>query len=131
MEGIVATKDGKIVARERGRGISPALKLYRAGLLSGAAVADKIVGRAASAIFIAGGVVSVRADVMSVGAAQFLSAHGIPAEADVVTPQIINRRGTGPCPMEAAVEGMSDPREMVSAIERKLAEMEAERGNAT
>ena len=123
MDGIVAIRNGEIVARERGRGIGPALKLYREGALSGADVRDRIVGRAAAALFVAGGAASVHADVMTDGAAAFLLSYGIPAEGDVMTPAIINRRGTGPCPMEAAVEGLENPLEMVAAIERKLAEM--------
>lgn len=124
MEGIIAIRNGVVVARERGRGIGPALKLYREGALSGAEVRDRIVGRAAAALFVAGGAASVHADVMTDGASAFLLSYGIPAEGDVMTPAIINRKGTGPCPMEAAVEGLENPLEMVAAIERKLAEME-------
>lgn len=126
VEGIEASRDGKIVARERGRGIGPALLLFRKGLLAGSDVADHIVGRAAAAIFVAGGVAKIHADVMSEGAAKFLSEHGIPNSADVLTSEIVNRRGTGPCPMEAAVKGLDDPKEMVAAVERTLRRLAAE-----
>lgn len=116
----MAIRGGEVVAREQGRGIGPALGLFQAGKLGGADVADHIVGRAAAAIFVAAGVNAVHADVMSEGAAAYLSAHGIPNAADVVVATIINRRGTGPCPMETAVHDLDDPFEMVDAIERAL-----------
>jgi len=121
MEGISATRDGKTVAREFGRGVGPALKLLDAGLLVGSEVCDHIVGRAAAAIFVVGGVVRVHADVMSEGAARLLAGHGVPASSDVVTDEIVNRQGTGSCPMEAAVAALSEPRQMVEAIRTKLA----------
>lgn len=125
MEGIVAKKGGLVVAHEKGRGIGPALRLYRAGILRGADVADRIVGRAAAALFVAGGVVSVHADVMSEGAAEFLSSYGIPNSADVITSEIINRTKTGICPMEAAVKDLDDPQQMIAAIERTWAKLSA------
>ena len=118
MEGIVAKRNGQVVARETGRGIGPALKLYRAGLLRGADVSDRIVGRAAAALFVAGGAASVYADVMSVGAAEFLSSYAIPNHAETITEEIINRKKTGICPMEAAVKDLDDPERMIAAIER-------------
>lgn len=117
----MATRGGEVVARELGRGIGPALKLFREGVLKGAEVADHIVGRAAAAIFVLGGVVRVQADVMSQGAALFLDRHGVPHAAETRVSEIINRKGTGKCPMEAAVENLDDPEEMVAAVERTLA----------
>ena len=72
----------------------------------------------AAALFVAGGAASVHADVMSEGAAEFLSAYGIPNGADVITKEIINRTKTGICPMEAAVKALDDPLVMIEAIER-------------
>lgn len=123
MDGIIAIKDGVVVARDEGRGIGPALRLYAGGLLDGAEVADRIVGRAAAAVFVLGGVVRVRADVMSRGAAAFLAAHDIPASAGETVDVIVNRMGTGACPMETAVAGLDDPQEMVAAVMRKLEEL--------
>jgi len=121
VEGIIAMKGGKVVARETGRGIGPALRLFRADRLRGADVADKIVGKAAAALFVLGGAVSVHADVMCESAAELLSAYGIPNSADAIVPAIINRKGTGLCPMEAAVLDLDDLQAMVAAIERTLA----------
>ena len=123
MEGIIATRGGAIVARETGRGIGPALKLYKEGRLKGCDVADHIVGRAAAALFIAGGAVRVQADVMSRGAADFLVSAGLSADAETLVDVIVNRKGTGACPMETAVEGLTDPLEMIAAIERTLASL--------
>lgn len=123
MDGISAFRGGVLVARETGRGIGPALSLFRTGALTGAEVADRIVGRAAAALFVAGGAVRVRADVMSAGAAAFLAAYGIAAEAELTVPEIVNRQGTGPCPMEEAVRDLEEPVRMIEAIETTLARL--------
>jgi len=120
VEGIIARKGGQIVARETGRGIGPAFRLFRADKLRGADVADRIVGKAAAALFVLGGAISVHADVMCESAAELLTAYGIPNSADAIVPAIINRKGTGLCPMEAAVKDLDDLRAMVAAIERTL-----------
>ena len=125
MDGVEAIRGGRVVARETGRGIGPALKLYRAGAFERAEVRDRIVGRAAAALFVAGGAERVHADVMSAGAATFLAAHGIPASAEATVSEIINRKGTGPCPMEEAVRDLDDPVLMIAAIERTLAQLAA------
>jgi len=116
----VAAKDGVIVAQERGRGILPLLKLLSDGKLAHALVVDKVVGRAAAAICIAGKAKKVHAGMMSVEAASLLRAHGIEASADKTVPKILNRDLTDGCPMEQTVEGMDNPAAMVEALKAKV-----------
>ena len=69
------------------------------------------------------GAARVWAQVMSRGGKTVLAAHGIAAECEVETERIINRLGTGMCPMEEAVEGIDNPLEAERAIRRKLSDL--------
>ena len=69
-------------------------------LLDGASVADKVVGKGAAALMILGGVRAVHADVASTGALQLFDAQNIPVSCTLEVPHIINRAGTGWCPVE-------------------------------
>ncbi len=106
------------------RGVSPMLDWLDEGLdLRGYCGADKVVGKAAALLFVLGGIVAVYADVMSRSAISVLERHGIFYEYGIITDAIINRAGTGPCPMERTVEAIDDPaqaREAVVETRRRL-----------
>lgn len=112
----VAAVDGVIVAREQGRGVQPLLKLLDAGKLRRALVVDKVIGRAAAAICLVGRVRKVHALVMGEDAAALLHAHGVLATADRTVPRILNRDQSASCPLEARVEKLEDPAQMVEAL---------------
>ena len=103
-----------------GRGIAPAMAMLDAGKLKGALVVDKIVGRAAAAIFVAGGAKKVYATVMSASAKELLSKNGVEAAADEVVESIINREKTGVCPMEGAIDALQDVKEMVETLRKAM-----------
>ncbi len=86
----------------RERGVKDLFRLLHEdpALLDGAFVADKVVGKGAAALMILGGVDSVFADTMSTPAAGLFRAAGITAECTTEVPHIINRTGTGICPVE-------------------------------
>ncbi len=68
--------------------------------LSDALVADKVVGKGAAALMILGGVKAVYADVISNPALNLLSDAHVTVEYAKLVPNIINRAGTGICPVE-------------------------------
>lgn len=106
------------------RGVKPLLNWLDSGLdLRGFCAADRVVGRATAYLYALLGVSEVYARVMSRPAAEVLTEHGISWEAGTLTDGIINRRGTGPCPFEAAVLGITNAREALTAIRTKLAQM--------
>lgn len=106
------------------RGVKPLLNWLDDGLdLTGFSAADRVVGRATAFLYCLLGVKEVYARVMSRPAAQVLDAQGIDASADSYVDGIINRRGDGLCPFEAAVLDIEDPQEALTAIRRKMAEM--------
>lgn len=105
------------------RGIAPMMELIAGGVdLTGYSVADLIVGKAAALLFVRSGIVSVYAEVLSEGGKAVLERAGIPYEYGTLTERIVNREGTGICPMEQAVAGTDDPDRayecLTEAIER-------------
>lgn len=69
-------------------------------LLAGAIIADKVVGKGAAALMVAGGIGWLYAEVISRPALELLSKHNIEVEAGSVVPNIINRTGDDICPVE-------------------------------
>lgn len=108
------------------RGVAPLVGWVDSGDdLSGFSAADRVVGRAAALLYVLLGVEAVHGDVMARGAMDVLSAHGITASHGTLAEQIVNRAGTGPCPMEAATAGIDEPSEALRAIKAKQAELRA------
>lgn len=107
------------------RGVKPLLDWLDSGIdLKNASAADRVVGRGAAFLYCLLDIKEVHARVMSHPAAEVLIAHGITALADTFVDGIINRRGTGPCPFEEAVMAITDPQEALTAIRRKMAQMQ-------
>ncbi len=111
----------KELYRENRAGIGPALEALEAGALQDSVVLDRIVGRAAALLFLLGGVRRVYGKVMSRDALTLLREAGVRTDYGKCVRGIINRAGTGPCPMEAAVDGVTDPAEAARRIRETLA----------
>lgn len=94
---LVVSKAGRITTHT-GRGISDLYCLYPG--LEGADLADKVVGKGAAALMILGKVRSVHADVISEPALALLKRSNVSVAYSTLTPNIINRSGTGLCPVE-------------------------------
>ena len=131
---LVLLHEGEVHAYD-GRGVSDLLRLLdtEPQMLSGAAVADKVVGKAAAAIMLSGGVRTLYADVISRQALQLLAsaAPHVDAAYGVETDHIINRSRTGWCPMELACRDCSSAAECVARIRAKVAEMRSAGPGAT
>lgn len=109
------------------QGVAPMVEWLGSGAdLRGYSAADKIVGKASAMLFVLAGVKEVYAPVMSEGAINTLSHHGIRCLCDTRTDGIINRTGTGSCPMEQAVRNIQEPSAAFEAIKRtqKLLKMQ-------
>lgn len=105
-----------------GRGIADLYRLLREEpeLLLGAHVADKVVGKAAASLLIAGGVTRVHAILMSEQATELLRTADIEVEYDRIVPYIANRSNTGWCPMELCCKDYRTAEECVTAIKQKI-----------
>jgi len=106
------------------------LLLHEPEFLSGARVTDKVVGKGAAALMILGGVEQVYADVLSEPAAELFRSAGIVAECAVRVPNIINRAGTGICPVEQRCAGLGSAQECLAQIEDFLASADSRSGGS-
>lgn len=120
---ICLCKDGKWFTDD-GRGISPMLRFLSQGCdLSGYAVADLIIGKAAAMLFVKAGIREAYGKVMSQAGYDFLQKYSIPCSYGVLTEKIINRKGDGVCPMEQTVASLDDPEEGFHALKERLSEL--------
>lgn len=119
----VIASAGKVVFTSQGRGIAPLVEYYHqyGEAHPGAALADKVMGRAAALLAQLVGIGEAYTDVISQGALEELNKAGIAASFETKVDVIQNRAGTGLCPMELLSKGVEDPREMLSKAEDFLA----------
>lgn len=111
---------GDCIYTSQKTGISPMLDwLSEKTDLCGFSAADKIVGKAAALLFVLAGVCEVYGEVMSEAGYHTLRAHGIPCTYGTLTPYIIDRQGTGMCPMEETVQEIDDPKAAFAALLKK------------
>ena len=89
------------------RGVKDLYRLLKEepGLLRGAFVADKVVGKAAAALLALGGVEEVFADVISRPAIDLLEKNAVGTGYRLCVPHIVNRTHTGRCPLETRCNG--------------------------
>ena len=101
-----------------GHGISDLLRIINEepNILDEATLADKVVGKGAAAIMVLGKVKEVYADVISKPAIDLLTDNGISATYGQCVPQIINRSGTGFCPIETLCIPCKTAEECLKAI---------------
>lgn len=119
----VLCKDNEIYTSTE-RGVKPLLEWLESGIkLKGFSAADKVVGKAAAFLYVMLGVKEVYAPVMSESAIYTLARNGIQPHCDKSVKNIINRAGTGICPMEESVEKLSIPSDALTAIRLRLAEL--------
>ncbi|MBQ8550968.1 MAG: DUF1893 domain-containing protein [Clostridia bacterium] len=118
---------GESVFCSTDRGVKPLVAWYESKTdFSGFSAADKVVGRGAAFLYLLLGVTAVYAEVISTPAKELLSAHGVELSYGREAEYIINRKGDGMCPFEAAVLDVSDKTEAYAAIRRKMIDMNIE-----
>ena len=112
-----------LVVRNRGEqttytqhGVRDLYDLQNSRVLQGAAVADKIIGKGAAALMIAGGVKYVTTEAISQEAIDMLRAAGIDVQYHEVLDYIPNHDHTGECPLEQRLHGISDPAECLPIV---------------
>ena len=112
--------DETIVRDERG--IAPMMALIaEKNDLTGFSAADRVVGKAAAMLFVKAKIKELFAETISRSAAEFLRNSGLPFSYRTMTEYIVNRDGTGRCPMESAVLSCNDAEEGYLLLQQKLA----------
>lgn len=116
--------DGDRLLTSTQRGVKPLVQFLESGTdMTGFSAADKVVGRATAYLYVLLGVKNLYAQVVSQPALAVLQANGIEASYGTLVPNIINRKGDGICPFEAAVMEITDPQSAYAAIRQKMQEM--------
>ena len=90
--------------------------------LQGAVVADKVIGKAAAAIMVVGGVKQVYTNLISTPAREMLEKAGVQVSAAEEVEMILNRDQTGQCPMDKSLNDTDDPAECVAILAAPNAE---------
>lgn len=99
-----------IVYKSNEKGILPMINFISVGYdLKGFSVADKIVGKAVSMLFVLAGIKEVYTSVVSNSAYDYLMSNNIDVHYNIKTEKIINRKGDDICPMEKAILEVSNP----------------------
>lgn len=95
-------RNGKEIRVFRERGVKDLYRLLKEEpeFLRGAFIADKVVGKAAAALMILGGVSEVFTDVVSQPAYKLFVRARVHAEYTRMVPHIVNRTQTDWCPLE-------------------------------
>lgn len=120
---ICLCKNGEFITDD-GRGISPMMgSIAENKDLKGYSAADVIVGKAAAMLFVKAGIICVHGRTMSKSGRTYLESHDIPCTYDILTERIINRQGTGICPMEQAVADIDDAEKGYEALKKRVEEM--------
>lgn len=129
---VVALNDDEYCSCERG--VKPLISLLQSGrIFSGAFAADKTVGAGAAHLYVLIGVRTLWANVISVSAIRVLENNGIEVFYEECVPHIINRRGDGICPIEAAVadaKTSTEAYELILTALKRLAEQQKEQDTA-
>lgn len=125
----VIVKNNRIAVVERGRGVSPLLKIYdnNRSEMADAAVVDKVIGRAAAFIVIAGKSKSVYGKIMSEDALELLKKHNIKTAYDLLVPRILNQKRDGLCPLEDSVKNDTVPEKALESMRKRISELRKRR----
>lgn len=119
----VVQKDNQVYTSME-RGVKPLLMWLDEGIdLRDFVAADKVIGNGAAMLYALLGVKEIYTPVISKAAKATLDAHGISLDFDVCVDEIVNRAGTGLCPMEDAVKGIDNPKEALRAIRKRMNEL--------
>ena len=116
---VIRNGDSMRIFRERGVADLFRLQHEEPQLLRGAFIA---------ALMVLGGVEGLFADVVSRPALELLAGAGIAVEYTVVVPNIVNRAGTGTCPVEQLCAGAASAAECLPLIEGFMQKMKERHG---
>ena len=120
---LVVCRDDAVHCFNR-RGVADLYALLhdRPELLRGASVADRVVGRAAAALMIAGGVRALHTGVVSRLALDLFARSSVEVYYDVVVEHVINRTQTDWCPLERRCADARTVEECLERIDRFMEE---------
>lgn len=116
-------KDEQIYTSKE-RGVKPLVVWLQSSTdFNGFSAADKVVGKGAAFLYVLLGINAVYAHIISIPALELLKRHNINVKFDIITDNIINRKGNGICPFEEAVLNIDNAEAAYVAILNKMKEI--------
>lgn len=114
----VIVRDAQVVATGTRDGVGELLDAVGelGGALRGAALADKIVGKAVALVAAYAGITHIYTSLGSQAAQNVLHAHGIAFQTERLVPLIRNKRNDGACPLEQLTMELDEPLDAVNAL---------------
>jgi hypothetical protein len=108
---LVIVKSGRLVHESSDHGIRSLVEAIERNedTLSGASMADSIVGKAAALLSMHAGISAIYAVMLSEKGRDVLSDNGIQLEYESLVPRILNRKGDDFCPYEKVVLDIDNP----------------------
>ncbi len=115
----LVVRQGETIRCFDNRGVADLYRLLgeEPQLLREAAVADKVVGKAAAALMLLGGVTELYADIVSSPALELLRQSALKVHYGQQVDHIINRTGTGWCPLETRCKECRTAEECLREVE--------------
>jgi len=115
---LVIVKNGEIILEDTQKGIKPLLEaiLEKNNELTGASLADKVIGKAAAMLCVKGGIKEVYARIISEDAIEILQENKVALEYTSKVPYIQNRTKTDLCPIEKMAKGENDVEKLIKGI---------------
>lgn len=117
---VIALPDGSVIIGHN-RGVKDLFEMQSA--LSGAFIADKVVGKGAAALMVTGRVRGVYANVISRPALALLQENDINVSYKTLVDNIINRAGTDICPVEKLTAKCTTASECLPLIEQFIKDL--------
>ncbi len=110
------------LARYNSRGVQDLMQLLsdEPDRLQGAIVADKVIGKAAASLMVAGGVSEVYTNVICTPAMEVFKSAGVTVHATEEVPQILNQDRSGQCPIDALLNEAESVEECVKILQERL-----------
>lgn len=116
--------DGKTMVTSTKRGVTPLLEWVEEGRnFDGFVAADKVVGKATAFLYVILNIKYVYSKVISKGAVEVFEKYGVKFSCDELADEIINRTGTGCCPMEEVTRKIEKADAAFTAIRKRYMEL--------
>lgn len=123
----IILKNDKIIYRSALNGVRPLLLFLNENVSLGEndelILIDRIIGRAAMFLAVKCRINKIFTPVMSLEALEIAKLYNIGCTAASTVPYILNREGTGRCPIEASVTNTADVNEALANIKHTVAEL--------
>ncbi len=120
----VIVRDAQVIATGTRDGVGELLEAVAqfGELLQGAALADKVVGKAVALIAVHAGIAKIYTPLGSQAAQNVLREYGVLFETERLVPLIRNKRNDGACPLEQLTMPLNEPLAAVNALRAFVAE---------